>query len=149
MMIWATVSEVRAYLESEDIPASVNDVALQRRIDKTSRTLEAKVIRTPILDETDRAADEAQRGHIIAAVGECVKAHYEEEALKASLGGAGNVEIIAGGGGIVAGKLAVSGGSKSGGGSGARIGKSADRVPIEAYEALQLAELIGGGVASW
>ncbi len=149
-MIWATVSEVRGYLEPGDIPTGADDAAVQRTIDKVSRTLGAKVIRTPILDEeTDRAADEEQREHIVAAVGETVKAHYEAEALKQSLGGSGMVEVIAGGGSVTAGKLSVSGGSKGSGGSGARLGSSRDRVPIEAYEALQLAELIGGSVASW
>jgi hypothetical protein len=150
MMIWATVAEVRNYLEPGDIPTGVDDAAVQRRIDRASRTLAAKVIRWPILDDTaERAENEAQRGHIVAAVAECVKAHYEAEALEESVGGSGMVEVIAGGGSITAGKLSVSGGSRGSGGSGARIGRAADRVPIEAYEALQLAELIGGSVASW
>lgn len=149
-MIWATVAEVRDYLDAEDIPATVNDAALQRRIDKTSRTLGAKVVWWPVLDDdTDRAADEEQRNHIIAATAETVKAYYEAKALEDSLGGSGMVEVIAAGGSVTAGKLSVSGGSKSGGGSGVNIGKAADPVPAEAYDALRLAELIGGSVASW
>lgn len=149
-MIWATVAEVKDYLQDDDVLSGVQDAALQRTIDRVSRTLGAKVIRWPILDEaTDRAEDEEQRGHIVAAVAETVKASYEAKKLELSLGGEGLVEVIAGGGTVSAGKLSVSGGSKSGGGSGARIGKSADPVPVEAYDALRLAELIGGSVASW
>ncbi|GLZ34893.1 hypothetical protein Lesp02_70800 [Lentzea sp. NBRC 105346] len=148
-MIWATVAEVRDYLQDDDvIPTSTQDEAVQRMIDRVSRTLGSKVIRWPVLDsETDRASDEEQRKHIIAAIAETVKARYEAVALEQALGGAGNVEVIAGGGSITAGKLSVSGGSRSG--SGAKIGKSADRVPIEAYEAMQDADLIGGSSPSW
>lgn len=149
-MIWATVDEVRGYLDDDDIPAGTSDAAAQKVIDRCARTLDSKVIRWPVLDdETGQAADEVQRGHLVAAVSECVKVYYEAKSLEASLGGAGLTEIIAAGGSVTAGKLSVSGGSKSGGSGGAKIGRSADRLPIEAIEALSLANLIGGSVASW
>ncbi|SER95163.1 hypothetical protein SAMN05216188_11849 [Lentzea xinjiangensis] len=149
-MIWATVAEVRGYLDAGDIPAGTEDSAVQRMIDRCARTLGAKVLRWPVLDEeTDRAADEEQRGHIVAAVAETVKARFEAQQLAQQLGGEGLTEVIAAGGSVTAGKLSVSGGSKSGGSGGAKIGRSADRVPVEAIEALLAANLLGGGVPSW
>lgn len=149
-MIWATPGEVRAYLEDGDIPETTTDEQLQATIDRCVRTLTTKVIRWPVLDEeTDRAADEEQRGHIVAAVAETVKARYEAKTLESQLGGTGLTEVIAAGGSVTAGKLSVSGGSKSGGSGGAKIGQSANRLPIEAVEALLAADLVGGGGVTW
>lgn len=147
-MIWATVAEVRNYLDDDDIPAGTEDAAVQKMIDRCVRTLDSKVIRLPVLDEdTDRAAEEAQRGHIVAAVAETVRARYAARALEQQLGGAEMVEIIAAGGSIKAQSLAIAGGSSSS--RGAKVGQAADRLPIEAVEALLAANLIGGGVATW
>ena len=149
MMIWATVAEVRAYPDV-DIPATVTDEQLQMVIDDCSDSLETRIIRWPVLDdETARAADEQQRRWITAAVAETVKARYEAKRLAQHLGGEGITEIIAAGGSITAGKLSVSGGSKSGGGGGAQIGRAAPRVPLAAVEKLAAANLIGGSVPSW
>lgn len=149
-MIWATPGEVRAYLEEDDIPELVTDEQLLAVIEQCARTLTTKVIRWPVLDEeTDRAEDAEQREHIVAAVAETVKARYQAKKLEQQLGGTGLVEVIAAGGSVTAGKLSVSGGSKSGGSGGAKIGQSADRLPVEAREALLAANLIGGSAPSW
>lgn len=149
MMIWATVAEVRAYPDV-DIPTAVTDEQLQAVIDDCSDSLETRIIRWPVLDDaTARAADEQQRRRIAAAVAETVKARYEAKRLSEQLGGDGLTEIIAAGGSVTAGKLSVSGGSKSGGSGGAQIGRAAPRVPLAAIEKLAAANLIGGSVASW
>ncbi len=146
-MIWATTDDVRTYLRTS-LPDTVLDEDLARDIERAARTLDAKVIRWPVLDEnTGRALDVGQRGHIVAAVSEVIRARRKAEALEEALGGDGIVEIIAAGGSIKAQSLSVSGGSKSGGGGGALIGKAANRLPAEAVEALQAAGLIGGSVA--
>lgn len=154
-MIWATVDEVRDWWGDQqvalgvtwpDLPAS--DPAVQMLVDSASRTLGAKIVRWPVLDDDDRAEDEAQRGHLVVAVGEVIRARREAAAAVGSLGGVGAAAVIAGGGSITAGKLSVSGGSKQSGG-GVRVGESAVQVPIAAYDALSAAGLIGGSVASW
>lgn len=144
-MIWATVAEVRDHL---NLPADVTDTEVQRLIDTASRTLETKIIRWPVLNDTERAEDEQQRAHLVAAVAETIRARRDNDAAVAQLGGSGVAAVIAAGGTITASKLTVSGGSRRGG-SGVAVGASAPRVPIEAYEALQAAGLIGGSVPSW
>jgi hypothetical protein len=147
-MIWATVGEVRNYLDDSEIPEGVSDEQLQAMIDRCARTLTTKVIRWPVLDEgTQRAEDVEQRGHIVAAVAECVKARYAAKTLAQQLGGDAVVELIAAGGSVKAQSLAVAGGSSNT--RGAKIGQAADRVPIEAIEALLAANLIGGGGVTW
>lgn len=147
-MIWATPGEVRTYLDDDEIPENTSDEKLQAMIDRCARTLGAKVIRWPVLDDdTDRAADEQQRKDIVAAVAEVVKARYAAKSLEQQLGGEAIVEVIASGGSIKAQSLAVAGGSSNS--RGAKIGQAADRVPLPAIEALLAANLIGGGVPTW
>ncbi|MDT7789762.1 MAG: hypothetical protein QOF58_8181 [Pseudonocardiales bacterium] len=149
-MIWATPAEVRAYLDDGEIPEAVTDERLQRMIDNCVDTLESRIVYWPVLDEeTDRAADEQQRRRIVGAVAETVKARYEAKNLAAQLGGDGLTEVIAAGGSVTAGKLSVSGGSKSGGSGGAKIGQAANRVPVAALEKLLAAGLVGGGGVTW
>ncbi len=153
-MIWATVAEVRDWWENQQVALGVtwadlpgSDPAVQMLIDSATRTLGAKVIRWPVLDDTDRTEDEEQRGHLVVAVGEVVRARRQAAEVTAELGG-GAAAVIAGGGSITASKLTVSGGSKQSGG-GVRVGDSAVTVPLAAYDALSAAGLIGGSVASW
>lgn len=154
-MIWATPAEVRTWWTDQQAALAVTwpalpttDPPVQMLIDTASRTLGAKVIRWPVLNDQERADDEQQRAHLIAAVGETIQARREATATETALGGSGAAAIIAAGGTITASKLTVSGGSRTGG-SGARIGENATTVPIAAYDALQAAGLIGGSVASW
>jgi hypothetical protein len=154
-MIWATVTEVRAWWENQqtalgvtwtDLPSS--DPAVQILIDSAARTLGTRVIRWPVLDDAgERAVDAVQRGHIVVAVGEVIRARREAVEVTAALGGAGAAAVIAGGGSITASKLSVSGSKQSGGG--VQVGESAVTVPLAAYDALSAANLIGGSVASW
>jgi hypothetical protein len=156
-MIWATVAEVRQWWTDQQDALGVawpalplTDPPVQMLVDSASRTLGAKIVRWPVLDEdTERAEDEAQRGHLVVAVGEVIRARREAAAAVDALGGGGAAAVIAGGGSITASKLSVSGGSKQGGGGGVRVGESALQVPIAAYDALMAAGLIGGSVASW
>jgi len=154
-MIWATVLEVRHWWAEQQDALGVTWAALpqadgpvQMLIDSASRTLGAKIVRWPVLDDDERAEDLEQRGHLVVAVGEVIRARREAAAAVDSLGGVGAAAVIAGGGSITAGKLSVSGGGKQGSG-GSRVGEAAITVPIAAYDALQAAGLIGGSVASW
>jgi len=153
-MIWATVAEVRAWWGNQQAALGVtwtalpgSDPAVQMLIDSAARTLGAKVVRWPVLDDDERAEDTVQRGHLVVAVGEVIRARRAAVEVEAELGGAAAAAVIAGGGSITASKLAVSGGSKTGGG--VRVGESAVAVPLAAYDALSAAELIGGSVSSW
>lgn len=148
-LIWATVQDVRDYL-GDDLPAApeVSDAVVQRHIDKITRALEATIIRWPEIDDTtERAADEAVRGHMVAAVAETVARRREDEQLDAALGGMS--PILEAGGSVSTGKLTVSTVGRAGGSRGAAVGDRAVRLPIDAVEALSAAGLIGGGVASW
>lgn len=148
MMIWATVAEVRNYLDDGDIPTGTQDEQVQHAINKAVRSLTTRVLWWPELDDADEhVVDAEQRGHVVAAVAETVRARYAARALETAVGGAGLVELLAGGGSITASKLTVSGGSRGTGG--ARIGTGADTVPPEAVEALLAAGMVGGSVASW
>lgn len=141
-MIWATVQEVRDELGADLPPASdLPDSAVQRLIDRSVRTLTGSVIRWPILDEDDRPEDEEQRGHVVAAVAETVRAIRESAAFAKSLNGAG--VVLAAGGSISASKLAV------GGGRGVRISSGTVPFTSEAYDALLAAGMVGGPVATW
>ncbi|GAB2964473.1 hypothetical protein [Saccharothrix stipae] len=147
MMIWATVGEVRDYLDDGDIPTGTEDAAVQRAIDKAVRSLTTRVVWWPVLDDADEHVEDAeQRAHVVAAVAETVKARYAARALETAVGGAGLVELLAGGGSVTASKLSVSGGTRGTGA--ARIGAGAGTVPPEAVEALLAAGMIGGSVAS-
>jgi hypothetical protein len=144
LMIWATVAEVRAHPDV-DIPEGVTDEQLQARINQCVRKLIPKILRWPVLDdETDRAADEEQRGHIAAAVAELVRAHYETKRVKDELGGTGAARVIASGGEVAAGKLRVRGGS-----TGVDLDENSNVLPAAVVDALLCADLIGGGVPSW
>lgn len=146
-MIWATVGEVRAYLDGGEIPAGTSDEQVQHAINKAVRSLATRVVWWPVLDDADEHVEDAdQRAHVVAAVAETVKARYAARALETAVGGAGLVELLAGGGSVTASKLSVSGGSRGAGG--ARIGAGAGTVPPEALEALLAAGMIGGSVAS-
>lgn len=145
-MIWATVAEVRDYLRTGDIPTGESDELVQREIDKAVRSLTTKVVWWPELDDADEhVADVEQRAHVVAAVAETVKARYESRALETAVGGAGLVRLLDRGGSITAGKLAVSGGSRSGGSAPVRE----DTVPPAAVEALLAAGMVGGSAPSW
>lgn len=149
-MIWATVAEVRAYLDDGDIPTGTSDEQVQRAIDKAVRSLTTRVVWWPVLDDADEhVVDAAKRADVVAAVAETVKARYASRTLADQVGGTGVVELLAGGGSITAGKLAVSGGSRGSGGSGARIGSAADSVPSAAIDALLAAGMVGGSAPSW
>lgn len=150
-MIWATPAEVRTWWTDQQAALAVTwpelpatDPPVQGLIDTATRTLESKVIRWPILNDQERAEDEAQRAHLIAAVGETIRARRDNDTAIAQLGGTGVAAVLAAGGSIEASKLRATGGR------GVLVGASnTQRVPIEAYEALQAAGLIGGSVASW
>lgn len=147
MMIWATVAEVREYLRDGGIPAGTTDEQVQHTINKAVRALTTKVTWWPVLDDADEHVEDAeQRAHVIAAVAETVRARYAARALETAVGGAGLVELLAGGGAVTASKLSVSGGSRATGK--ARIGVGAGTVPPEAVEALLAAGMVGGSVAS-
>ncbi|HEU5475710.1 MAG TPA: hypothetical protein VFV67_34145 [Actinophytocola sp.] len=149
-MIWATVEEVRAYVDAQaatlgraEWPALPEaDSAVQTLIDSAARSLSCKVIRWPVLDEADEhAEDPVQRQHMVVAVCETIRARQHSAVQESALGGMS--PILAAGGSITADNLSVSGGR------GARVGRSASQVPWPAYEALQAGGLIGGSVATW
>jgi hypothetical protein len=148
-MIWAEPQEVRNYLTDDpDLLAGLDDAAVQRQIDMAQRRLSTMVVWWPEMDEEiDRAADEAVRASIVAAVAEVVRARREADLAATALGGAAAVEVIAGGGSVEAGSLKVAGGSRGSGG--ARLGSRASALPQEAIDAMFAAGLMGGGVASW
>lgn len=155
-MIWATVQEIRDWWGNQQVALGVtwpelptSDAAVQMLVDSASRTLGAKIVRWPVLDDDERAEDELQRAHLVVAVGEVIRARREAAEVETSLGGAGAAAVIAGGGSITASKLTVSGGSKGSGSGGAAVGHRAIRVPLAAIDALEAAGLIGGSVASW
>lgn len=144
-MIWATVADVRGYLRQDEIPAGEDDQQVQREVDRAVRSLVTRVLWWPELDDDERVLDTARRADVVAAVAETVRASYERRTLEASVGGAGLARLLDRGGSVTAGKLSVSGGSRSGGSAPAR--ESA--VPDEALDALLAAGLTGGSVASW
>lgn len=154
-MIWATVAEVRDHFEAQtaawgtdewpELPA--DDAAVQTMIDSAARAMTTKVIRWPILDDTDRAEDEDQRAHLVVAVCEVIRDRLRANAVATAVGGQVAVDVVAAGGRIKAGNLEVQGGNR-GAGSGSWTARRA-RLPIEAIEALAAANLIGGGVATW
>ncbi|WP_285610551.1 hypothetical protein [Actinokineospora globicatena] len=147
-MIWATVAEVRTYLSDTTLLAGVDDAAVGRHVDRAVRSLVPLVLRWPELDEeTDRPAEEDARASVVAAVAETIRVRREADQATVALGGPGAVEVIAAGGGISAGTLTVSGGSRTGGG--ARIGQRAQAVPIAAVDALLAAGMVGGSVPTW
>jgi len=156
-VIWATVAEVRGWWADQQAALGVTwpalpaaDGPVQMLIDSAARTLGARVVWWPVLDEdTDRAADAVQRGHLVVAVGETIRARREAAQSVVALGGTGAAAIIAAGGTITASKLTVSGGSRSAGGGGAAVGEQAVRIPAAAWDALAEAGLIGGSVPSW
>ncbi|ACU35587.1 hypothetical protein [Actinosynnema mirum] len=147
-MIWATTPEVRAYAGA-DLPSSVGDAEVQRGIDRAVRSLEASVLRWPLLDDAERPADARVRADVVAAVAETLLARRKADAVAADLGGAGATAVIAAGGTVSAGKLTVSGSRNGGSGAGVAIGDAGRRPPVEAWEALAAAGMIGGSVASW
>jgi hypothetical protein len=151
-MVWATVAEVRAVFAAQQAalgdvewpPLPEADAAVQVLVDSATRHLAAKVIRWPILDDTDRAEDTEQRGHIVQAVAETIRARLAskkaDDDAAAQLGSL--VGIVSGGGRIKAGNLEVQGGAGVG-----AVSKS--RIPLDAIMCLQAAGLIGGSVAKW
>jgi hypothetical protein len=154
-MIWATVDEVRAHVEAQtaawgtdEWPAlPAEDDAVQTMVDSAVRALVPKVIRWPILDDTDRAEDEEQRGHLVVAVCEVIRERQRATATAAAVGGQAAVDVVAAGGRIKAGNLEVQGGARGAGSGGWTARRST--LPIEAVDALAAANLIGGGVAAW
>ncbi|GAB3472020.1 hypothetical protein [Actinophytocola sediminis] len=154
-MIWATVAEVRAHCEAQTSAWGVDewpalpedDPAVQAMIDTATRALIPKVIRWPILGDDDRAEDEEQRGHLVVAVCEVIRDRLRAKAVAAAVGGQVAVDVVAAGGRIKASQLEVQGGSGSGGSSGWTARRA--RLPLEAYDALSAAGLIGGSVPSW
>lgn len=155
-MIWATVAEVREWWADQQTayavtwsPLPVEDTGVQTLIDSATRTLDRKAIRYPLLDEaTDRAVDEKVRANVMAAVAETIaagrKTKAEAAALDASL--PGMADIVRAGGSVTAGSLSVTGARTA---SGNATASTAGRVPIEAYEALAAAGMIGGSVPAW
>jgi len=147
-MVWATPAEVREVFSvqasalgaAEWPPLPEADVAVQALIDNATRSLVPKVIRWPILDDTDRPEDTEQAGHVVAAVCEVIRDRLVTKTAVAEVGGRGAANVIASGGRVKAGTLEV-----QGGGNGAWLaGRS--RVPVDAIFALQNAGLIGGSV---
>lgn len=146
-MIWATTSEVRAVFTAHTAALGVDewpplpeaDAAVQVLVDNAVRSLIPKVIRWPILDDTDRPEDAEQRGHVIQAVCEVIRDRLLSKAMVAELGGRGAAEVIASGGRVKAGNLEVQGGS------GTWL-TARSRIPIDAYTALAAAGMIGGSV---
>lgn len=150
-MVWATVAEVRAVFDAEaaalgtvERPAlPAVDAAVQTLIDSAARILGTKVIRWPILDDTDRPEDTEQRGHVVQAVAEVIRDRLRQTRAVVEVGGTGAAQIIAAGGRVKAGNLEVQGGNNSGWLGGRSW------VPIDAYTAMAAAGLIGGSVPTW
>jgi hypothetical protein len=150
-MVWATTTEVRAAFAAgteadgaTEWPALPEaDTAVNTLIVSASRALAVKVIRWPILDDTDRPEDTEQRSHILHAVCEVIRDRRLAATAVAELGGQAAAGVIAGGGSVKAGNLEVRGGN-SGGWLADR-----SRVPVDAVFALQAAGLIGGSVPTW
>jgi len=150
-MIWATATEVRAAFAlgaeadgATEWPAlPEGDAAVDTLIVSASRALAVKVIRWPILDDNDRPEDEEQRGHLVQAVAEVIRDRRVKAVAVAQLGGQGAAAVLAGGGSVKAGNLAVSGGSNG------RWLADRSCVPVAAVFALQSAGLIGGSVPTW
>lgn len=151
-MIWATVAEVRAVFEAQMAalgadewpPLPAGDAAVQTLIDNAVRSLVPKVIRWPLLDDSDRPDDTEQRGNVVQAVAEVIRDRLLTAKATAELGGQGAADVIASGGRVKAGNLEVAGGN---GGSSWLTRRS--RVPIDAYTALAAAGMIGGSVPTW
>ncbi|MDQ3577549.1 MAG: hypothetical protein M3443_08090 [Actinomycetota bacterium] len=127
----------------------MDDAEVQGHIDRAVRRLVTTIIRWPVVDDTtDRADDTDIQGHVIAAVGEVISARRQADLAAVEVGGNAAAEIIAAGGSVKAGSLAVSG-SSNGSGGGARLGSRASVLPVEAVEALLAAGMVGGSVPTW
>ena len=148
-MIWATTEEVRALFAAHAAALGVGewpalpegDAGVQVLIDNAVRSLVPMAIRWPILDDTDRPEDTAQRGHVVQAVCEVIRDRLLSKAAVAAVGGQGAADIVAGGGRVKAGSLEVQGGN-----GGSRWLSQRSRVPVDAVFALQSADMIGGSV---
>ncbi|MFJ8815424.1 hypothetical protein [Amycolatopsis thermoflava] len=150
-MIWATLSEVREYLGS-DLPDQYPDSSLQRDIEKAVRTLAAKVIRQPALDDDDRPEDPEVRANVVAAVAEQIRHRRKLDSDAAALDGAlgGMADILRAGGSISTKTLSASGASRSGtSGASQRAIEVENRLSLDTIEALVAAGMLGGSVAAW
>jgi hypothetical protein len=141
-MVWATVPEVREYL-GDRLPSTVSDGEVEKAITRAVRTLAPKVLRIPVLGDTDRPEDDDIAAHVVAAVGEIIAAHRDRDAASTQLGGM--LGIVEQGGRIKAGSLEVDGTVTGGGGGYGRESV----LPWPAVEALQAAGMVGGGVSTW
>lgn len=142
-MIWATPADIRAYLDDPE----GDEAVLQREIDAAVRTLGPKTLRLPLVDDTDRVLDAEQRGHVVAAVGELIRARRARAAKQAATGGL--LDIVEQGGSIASATLKVDGGARAGG-SGVRDPYANDRVlPSAVLDAMLAAGLVGGSVPTW